>query len=245
MVHELAARGLNVIITARRRSHLERLADVVQSRVSVRIVEADLAAADGVDRVMRAAAEVDLGLVVSNAGFGLKGSFLDIPLERQQAMVRLNCLANMTLLHHAGNLLKRRGRGGIIVTASTAAWQGIPYAAAYAASKSFDLLLAEALAHELAEHHINVVALCPGPTATEGPTRTGVDAARMPIQPMTAQAVARAGLESLGQRHVVIPGRLNRAGAWLTRLFPRAFSARQAGRMIVRVTGSTAPPPHQ
>jgi short-subunit dehydrogenase len=240
---QLAALGFHLVVAARRRTRLEQLSVELSSEhgVEVRVVEADLATERGMDAVVAAAGEVELGLLVSNAGFGLKGSFLDVPLDRQQDMVRVNCLANVTLLHHVGRMLRRRGRGGIIVTSSTAAFQGIPFTAAYAGTKAFDLFLAEALAHELRADGVDVLALCPGPTDTEGPKRTGARADRMPVAPMTAEAVARAGLRGLGDSDVVVPGWLNRMGAWLTRLVPRRFAAKQAGSMIVRVTGSAQP----
>ena len=240
---QLAAAGLHLIVVARRRDRLETLAaELIDAHgVEVRVVAADLVTDDGVNAVVVAAAEVELGLFVSNAGFGLKGSFLDIPLTRQQDMVRVNCLANVTLLHHIGRQLRSRQRGGIIVTASTAAWQGVPYASAYAGSKGFDLLLAEALAHELSSDGVRVLALCPGPTATEGPARTGVDPDRVPVRPMTAEAVVSEGLAALGRQNVCVPGRLNRLATWLTRWVPRAFAAAQAGRMMVRVTGGPDP----
>lgn len=239
----LAAQGFDVIIAARRRDRLERLAAELGGAhgVEVRVVEADLATTEGTEAVIAAAADVDLGVLVSNAGFGLKGRFLDVPLDRQLDMVRVNCLANVALLHHLGRQLRARGRGAIIVTSSTAAFQGIPFTAAYAGTKAFDLLLAEALAHELREEGIDVLALCPGPTDTEGPKRTGAKAERMPVTPMTAEAVARAGLRGLGSRDVVVPGLVNRLGSWLTRLAPRRFASRQAGNMIVRATGSAEP----
>ncbi len=244
---ELAARGVHLVIAARRRSRLVQLAAELHEThgVSVHVVEADLATDEGVAAVVRAASDVDLGLLVANAGFGLKGGFLDTALSRQQDMVRVNCLANVTLLHRLGHLLRRRGRGGIVVVSSTAAWQGIPFAAAYSGTKSFGLLLAEALSHELAGFGVDVLALCPGPTDTEGPVRTGVVAERMPVAPMSSHRVATAGLDALGRKSVVIPGRLNRLGAWLTRWVPRSFASRQAGRMIVRVTGSALPVPGQ
>lgn len=243
----LAAAGLHLIVVARRRARLDALAAELTCAhgVEVRVVAADLATDEGLDAVVAAATDVELGLFVSNAGFGLKGSFLDIPLARQQDMVRVNCLANVTLLHHLGRQLRARQRGGIIVTASTAAWQGVPYASAYAGSKGFDLLLAEALAHELAGDGVHVLALCPGATETEGPARTGVVAERMPVTPMTADAVVREGLAALGHQSVCVPGRLNRLATWLTRWVPRAFAAAQAGRMMLRVTGGAAPAPGQ
>lgn len=240
---QLAARGTHLVIAARRKERLVQLADELAARhlVEVRVVEADLSTEAGVEAVIDASAAVDVGLLVSNAGFGLKGTFLDIPLARQQDMVRVNCLANVTLLHHFGRRLRERGGGGIIVTASTAAWQGVPFAAAYAGTKGFDLLLTEALAHELEPHGVHVMALCPGPTDTEGPRRTGVTRDRMPVAPMTADAVVQEGLAALGRKSVVVPGRLNRLATWLTRLAPRAFVTSQAGRMIVKATGTVQP----
>ena len=125
----------------------------------------------------------------------------------------------------------------MVIVASTAAFQGVPLSAAYAASKAFDLVLAEGLAIELAPSGIDVVALCPGATDTEGPKRTGVDGSRVPFGFASPDEVARAALSALGRRTVVLPRLVDRLSAFATRLVPRALSARLAGRTMAKVTG--------
>jgi short-subunit dehydrogenase len=238
----LAAEGMNVAIAARRRDRLVALAGELEAvGAQAHVVEADLATDAGVDAVVAACDALEVGLLVSNAGFGLKGTFLDIPLERQREMVRVNCLATLELAHRVGALLRARKRGAIVITSSTAAWQGIPLSAAYAASKSFGLLLAEGLAAELKDDGVDVVALCPGATATEGPTRTGVDPDRVPGAMMSPEAVVDAGLAALGRKAVVVPGWHNWLGTQATRWVPRRLASSIAGRAIERATGTRAP----
>ncbi|MEO8875057.1 MAG: SDR family NAD(P)-dependent oxidoreductase, partial [Polyangiaceae bacterium] len=131
-----------------------------------------------------------------------------------------------------------RRRGGVIIVASAAAFQALPGTAAYSATKSFEVLFAEGIREELRPFDVDVLALCPGPTDTEGPRRTGVDPDKVPIKMMTAQAVAKAGIESLGARAITIPGFMNRFVYYLVQLLPRALVTRLAGKMIRRVSKS-------
>jgi short-subunit dehydrogenase len=234
---QLASARLDLVLVARRRDRLERLRDELCAAhgIEVRVVELDLAREVAAAELATAIADLDVGLFVSNAGFGLKGAFLEIPLEEQLRMLTLNCRFPLEILHRVVPRLRARGRGGIIVVGSTAAFQGIPGSATYSATKAFDLLLAEAVAEEVRADGVDVLALLPGPTDTEGPRRTGVDPYKAPVAPMQPDAVARAGLRALGRRPVVIPGFANRLTALILRLVPRAFATRQAGRLVRRV----------
>lgn len=235
MAHALAARGLSLVLVARRRDRLETLAEQLTRahRIETSILEADLADPTVPNRIEEATRDFRIGLVVANAGFGHKGAFADAPREELSRMVDVNCRSTMALAHVFAPRLITRGSGGLVITSSTAAFQGIPYTAVYAATKAFDLALAEALAHELAPHGVDVVALCPGATDTEGPRRTGVDPQKTPFL-MQPAPVAEAALLALGRRHVVVPGLSNRVGAALAQLLPRRWATASAGRLMRR-----------
>ena len=236
---QLAALGLSVVLVARRRDRLEALAaDLAAAHgVEVRVSEHDLASPAGVEALITEVRPLDVGLLVNNAGFGMKGGFVDLSLSEQRRMIELNCQTPVALTHGLGARIVARGRGGIIFVSSTAAFQGLPTSAVYGASKGFDLLLGEAVWDELRKTGVDVLTLCPGPTDTEGPRRTGVDPDKVPVKMMQVGPVVRAALLGLGKRAVVVPGASNRVAALLTRLVPRAMATRVAGRLIRRVTG--------
>jgi hypothetical protein len=235
---QLAARGLSLLLVARRRDRLEQLsADLTAAHgIEARVVELDLSREDSVDRLADAAAGLEVGLLVNNAGFGMKGKFLELDLAEQRRMVALNCRAPLDLTHAFGRAMVARKRGGVIVVSSTGAFQGLPESGVYGATKGFDLLFGEALRDELRGTGVDVLVLCPGPTDTEGPKRTGVNPENVPGM-MHVAPVVKAALDGLGRRGVVIPGLLNRVAYFLVCLLPRAFATRMAGRMIRRATG--------
>ena len=167
----------------------------------------------------------EIGLVVNNAGFGDKGAFLESDIGMQLRMLDTNCRAPLILTHAFGQGLAARGRGGIVFTSSTAAFQGLPFSSHYAATKGYGLQLAEGIWYELRSRGVDVLALCPGPTDTEGPRRTGVDPAKVPIKMMDVAPVVKDALAALGKAPAVIPGFANRAMYWAVKLL-RAASRR-------------------
>jgi uncharacterized protein len=233
LARELGRRGISVVLAARRRARLEAIA--AELGVATQIVEIDLGADDAAGRLAEAVADKDVGLVCANAGFGEKGAFEAIDLATYRRMIRLNCEGTLGVAHALVPRLTARGRGGLLIVSSTAAFQGAPWTSAYAATKAFDLVLAEGLHVELAPRGIDVVAVCPGPTDTEGPRRTGVDPARVPFGLATPAAVAAAGLDALGKRSVVVPRPLDRMLVLATRILPRRWAALAAGRAIRNV----------
>lgn len=237
---QLAARGLAVVLVARRRDKLEALAAELTAAhgVGVLVVERDLAAAGGAEALLAETETLDVGLLVNNAGVGLKGRLVDIEPHVLRRLVELNCQVPLALAHGFGRRLVARGKGGIVMVASTGGFQGLPWSAAYGASKGFDLLLGEALTVELRTDGVDVLTLAPGGTDTEGPMNTGVDRSKVPGKLMGVEPVVRAALAGLGRRTLVIPGAGNRAAAWATRLVPRAVAARAAGRIMKRVMTS-------
>lgn len=211
----LARRGVNVVLLARRQRVLEDLAKAISDEhgVDVRVVVADLTADDIDKRVTQQTRDVDVGLLVYNAG-AVHGMthFLDQPAERLLELVRLNCRGPVTLIHHFGSEMRKRRRGGILLMTSMSALAGSAYTATYNATKSFDLILAEGLWHELAPDGIDVMA------AVAGATKTPSMAAAHPAfeefpNVMCAEDVAEGALTNLGKGPVWVAGEHNRAAA--------------------------------
>jgi hypothetical protein len=239
LARQLAAQGLSVLLAARRIDRLEALASSLarDHGVEARAVAVDLAERDFFPVLEAAIGDRELGFVACNAGFGDKGSLLDAPLDEHLRMLDVNCRSTLVLVHRLGRRLRARGRGAILITSSTAAFSGVPWSAHYAATKGWGLQLAEGLAHELRPHGVDVLALCPGGTDTEGPKRTGVQTARLPVKLMPVAPVVRAALDGLGRDTVVVPGALNRAGVLLARVLPRSAMSALAGRVMARAIG--------
>lgn len=209
---ELAARGLDLLLVARRTGRLHALAaELGQAHgVRVQVCGADLAAPAAVEQIVTAAAGLDIGLLVSNAGFGLKGAHQDNDPARMAAMLQVNCAAPLQLTHRLLPGLRQRGRGGIIITSSVEGLMGIPYSAAYAASKAFTNSLGESLWGELSTEGVDVLALCPGSTDTEAHALQGIDTATLEGM-MSPRDVVLEALANLRNGPVHVAGEQNRA----------------------------------
>jgi hypothetical protein len=237
---QLAARGLSVIVCARRKDRLDVLCADLRARhgVEALAIEADLCRPDFLAPLEAAIGDRAVGLLINNAGFGDKGPFLESDLAMQLRMLDTNCRAPLILSHAFGPKMVARGRGGIVFTSSTAAFQGLPFSSHYAATKGYELQLAEGLWYELRGRGVDVLALCPGPTDTEGPKRTGVRADKVPVKPMEVGPVVQAALAALGRGPSVIPGFSNRVLYLASKVLPRRLAAEVAGRIVLRVTSS-------
>jgi short-subunit dehydrogenase len=238
LARRFAAGGHDLVLTARRADELRALADELSAEhgVAVRAVPADLS--DPVaprtlfDEVAAAGLAVDV--LVNNAGFGMYGPFAEADPDRLLAMVQVNvaALTHLTRLFLPG--MVARGRGRVLNVASTAAFQPGPLMAAYYASKAYVLSLSEALAFELRGAGVTVTCLCPGPTRTEFAAAAVVGGSRLFDSPyvMDAAPVAEAGYRAaMRGRRVVVPGLLNRLGAFATRFVPRPLLMRVVHRI--------------
>ena len=233
----MAAGGTNLILTARRHERLETLAGRLSEHHGVRIevFPADLTLPVTPENLFAFTEEqhIAVDLLVNNAGFGTYGRFHTSDRTRQLAMVQVNVAAVVALTHlYLPRMIERR-RGDILIVASTAAFQGLPYLATYAATKAFDLLFAEALAEEVRGFGIRVCALCPGPTTTEFQAVAGEPDRLYHYGIETADKVARVGLKALARgRSYAISGVGNYLGAHAQRLAPRQFVTRTAAKML-------------
>jgi hypothetical protein len=204
---ELADRGLDLVVTARRLDRLKDLAARLTRRHGVKVTpcQSDLADPAGPRQLLEFTEGMDIGLVISNAGAGLRRD----PHEAHDAaaltaLLMLNCNAPSALAHGFIPGLRARGKGGIIFTSSVEGAMGGPYSAAYAASKAMVTSLGEALWGELAETEIDVLTLCPGKTVSEAAVKQGFDPSMLQ-DAMPAREVARLALDHLKEGPTYIP----------------------------------------
>jgi short-subunit dehydrogenase len=229
---QLSKRGQRLVLAARRKDRLDALAAEVGN---ARTVEIDLsepgAAARLVANVEAAGETIDT--LINNAGFGLRGRFVELDAGRERGMIDLNCGALTDLCRAVVPGMIERKRGAILNVASTAAFQPGPKMAVYFATKAYVLSFTEALHEELKPHGIKVTALCPGPTRTEFGDVAGIASlGSFERLSMDAGPVVRAGIEGLNaNRAVVIPGATNKVGVWSTRFAPRSVVRKIAGSL--------------
>lgn len=223
LARELARHGAKLILSARRADRLEALAAELRGQGSdVRIVPADLndpAAPRAIyDATESAGIEVDI--LINNAGLGSFGEFHTNPIEQELSQVHVNCDAVVHLARLFVPRMVERRRGWMLITASTASFQPVPYISTYAATKAFDRMFALGLAQEVARYGVRVTALCPGPTESEffDVARAGVFR-KGGVQ--SAEAVARIGIQALARgRRTIVPNLSGRLSAFAVRLLP-------------------------
>jgi len=229
MARLLAAQGRNLLLLARRVDRLTAIATELRQKGAglVRTCVVDLAderALDEfVDEIQRDGLCIDT--LINNAGFGLRGAFIDLDTEAQLSCLQVNIRALTWLTRTLLPAMKERGQGAILNVASTAAFQPGPGMAVYYATKAYVLSLTEALAEELRPHGIRVTCLCPGPTHTEFAEIAGMaDSKIFEMGAMDATVVARRGLAALDRGRVLeLPGPRNKFLVFLLRFVPRSW----------------------
>ena len=233
IAQRLAGGGTNLILTARRGSRLRELEREL-SGVQVRTIAADLEQPAAARALFDAVQQTGIqpGLLVNNAGFGDYGEFRALDLDRQMAMVQVNCAAVVALTRLFLPAMIERRRGDILIVASTASFQAVPYQTTYAATKAFDLIFAEGLAEEVKQFGIRVCALCPGQTRTEFQEISNEPIpAAMSVH--TAAQVARIGLDALAAgKHSVVCGVSNLMGMEFQRILPRRMVSAISERLF-------------
>ena len=229
--------GFDVVLVARDREKLKKVAATLQQKFGVRavILVKDLSRPNApqkvFDELQRAQIEIDV--LVNNAGFGAFGMFdqSDIDTTMQMLNLNINALTHLTRLFVPP--MKQRGRGRVLNVASTAAFQPGPLMAVYYASKSYVLSFSEALSNELEKTSVTVTCLCPGPTKSEFQNRAQMTNSKLfENSMMSAAQVAREGYAATMRGQVlIIPGRSNAMWAFLTRLLPRHLAPKIVRRI--------------
>ncbi|MBA2638694.1 MAG: SDR family oxidoreductase [Nocardioidaceae bacterium] len=238
---QLAASGLSVVLVARRREVLQALATELERRhrVATEVVAADLATRAGREAVEDATRGVDVGLLVASAGFGTSGPFLAGDLDVELGMIDVNCGALLAQSHHFAERFAERGRGGLVLLSSLVAFQGVPRAANYAATKAYVQTLAEALRVELKPHGVDVLACAPGPVDSAFATRAHMQMGAT----VTPETVAEGALAALGRRTTVAPGALSKLLTSSLRTLPRAGRVRVMQKVMAGMTPAAASGP--
>jgi len=228
----LAAAGLDLVLAARSTDKLEALGNALSRAhgVAYRVITADLSRPEGAAAVIDATRDLDIGLLVSNAGGGRPGPLLDQSLDDLHRRFTLNATTHLDLVHAFGQRFVARGRGGIVLVSALGAIHGLPNMAHESAAKAYVLNLGEALHYELAPTGVDVMVLLPGNVDTPIIDSYGIDRAAMPIRPQPADSAVRETVRAfLKGRPMHIPGRAMRI---MTRLLPRSRSVRLNGRML-------------
>ena len=239
---QLAAAGLNLVLAARSAGRLDALGQALAGAhgISYRAVTVDLSDPAGAAALLAATGDLDIGLLVSNAGTGRPGPLLDQPLEDLHRRLTLNAVTHLDLAHGFGRRLAARGRGGIVLTSALGALQGLPNMAHDAAAKAYVLNLGEALHHELAPAGVDVTVMLPGSVDTPVIDALGLRGAALPIRPQPAEAAVRETITAfLRHQPLHIPGRPMRI---MTRLVPRSLAVRMNGRMLGQAARTLAQP---
>jgi short-subunit dehydrogenase len=218
------------VLVARRGELLAGLARDLANRhgVETRVLALDLAQPEAVDRLVGAVQDLDLGLLVASAGFGTSGPFREARLASELEMIDVNCRAVAELSHHFAGRFARRGRGGIVLMSSIMAFQGVPSAANYAATKAYVQALAEGLRVELAPQGVDVLASAPGPVHTGFAARARLALGRG----VTPEVVARQTLRALGRRGTIRPGWLSKVLEASLATLPRRGRVRVMGAIV-------------
>lgn len=234
IARDLASRGLNLILVARRGDRLSSLARELTGRYGIECssASADLSTVEGCSSVLKFSGHFDVGLLVASAGFGTSGDLIDGSMDAEREMLAVNCAAVLELVGHFAPLFARRGRGGIVLMSSLLAFQGVPRSAHYAATKAWVQTLAEGLRVELAGRGVDVLASAPGPVDTGFGGRARLAMGTM----LPADVVARQTLDALGRQTTVRPGWLSKFLGWSLAALPRSARVRILAQVMRGMT---------
>src|SRR6266478_7210976 len=237
---QIAASGINIVLVARREDLLEEAGVEFSKRYGVehRILVLDVSREDFIGQLASATDDLDIGLVVSNAGTGNPGDFLKLDRQLHQATLRVGTMAHLDITHHFGAKLVKRARGGLILAGAMGAENGVPCMANDGAAKAYVHSLGEALHYEFKPRGVYVTVLAAGFTNTAVLEKFGLEPKTMPMKPMSVEQCVSEGLGGLRKnRSKVIPGRLNRI---LNALVPASLARKIEADLIDKGLASKA-----
>jgi short-subunit dehydrogenase len=217
---ELASRGVQVLGVDRDPS------DTPKSLI------VDLTASDAAEQVLAGIADVEVGLFVSNAALSFVGSFLDQRLDETVTQLHMNCAVPLALVHRLLPPMVDRGRGGVVLLSSLSSMRGAPLVAGYAATKAWNLLLAESLWDEVRDQGVDVMAVLPGSTRTPGWLASQPQAGLGTSNVMDPAEVATETFDTLGTRPSLVPGQSNRDSEAFLASMDRVESVRLMGEVM-------------
>jgi uncharacterized protein len=235
---QIAASGINVVLVARRDALLSELGRAISQEFDVqyRALAMDLSQEGFIPKLAEHTKDLDIGLVVSNAGTANPGEFLKLDRQLLQATLRLNTMSHLDIAHHFGRKLAERRRGGLILVGAMGAENGIPRITNDAAAKSYVHSLGEALHYEFKPLGVYVTVMAVGFTNTAVLEKFHFDPKTMPLKPMSVEQCVSEGLSGLlKNRSRIVPGRLNRI---MNAIVPASFARKMEADMIDKALAS-------
>jgi short-subunit dehydrogenase len=218
---ELAARGLNLVLIARRSEPLKKLEDELKSRygVDIRTVQLDLASPELIGELAPHTDDIEIGLMIYDTAFHTIGAFFNQTLENHLRHIEVNCQGPLILTYHFGGKMMQRGRGGIILMSSLSGFHGNPLLANYGGTKAFNTILGEGLWYEMKQHGVDAMVSVAGAIETPNYIETKPNKLSFGPGPMKPVDVARETVAALGKTHTFIPGRMYRLSSSITNRF--------------------------
>lgn len=232
LTSQIASKGLNIVLVARKEKDLIEHASAIQKRYGVEtaIISADLSTSEGVEKVKQT--DKSIGLLVLAAGLEENGAFEKTSIERELQTVQLNVVSTLALTHHFSKSMVARKKGGILMIASLSGHMPNPYFSNYAGTKAYVLNLGASLYGEFKPKGVDVTVLSPGLTNTPMIADNGMDWSKTPMQKMDPSIVAEIGLAGLGKRFLSIPGGKNKMMGWMAKHMPLEMQAKMNEKMV-------------
>ncbi len=229
---QLAADGLNLVLVARRLPLLEKIGESLAKEFGIQYlaVEADLAQESAIEKITNATENLDVGLLISNAGTGKVAKYLSLELAEIKSVNQLNAISHLSLTHHFGRIFLERGKGGVLLSGAMGATDGVPYMSSMAGSKALLLSLGKSLHYEFRNTGINITVLEISPTDTPVIPKLGFEKNKMPMKPLPVrQCVEEALLALVDNRVSIMPGRMYRI---MNALVPGSIKRNMAGNLF-------------
>ncbi len=220
----------NLVLVARRIERLEELAAELKekNKIEVICVQADLGKDNFLPKILEKIKNVEISVLINNAGSGSSGRFETVDTEKEIDLVKLNCLAPLILTHHFSRVMIKKGKGAIIFLGSLVGFQPNPFITTYAATKAFNIMMGSALWYELKKYNIDVLSLSPGGTHTEFIRAGKTDSKLIVAEP---EDVVKTAVKALGKKPSVVHGFVNKTMVKISRLLPIKYSVKLAGHI--------------
>lgn len=234
---QLAADGFNLVLVARRLSLLETIGLQLanEHNIQYRLIVADLSTEDAIKEIIKATNDIEIGLLISNAGTGKPGNFLEFEESELKYTIQLNAISHLSLVHFFGRKMAMRRKGGILLTGAMGANNGLPYMANEAGTKGYIHSLGKSLHTEFKAYGLHTTILMTPFTQTPVLKKLGFTKQNLPVRPISVKQCVSESLLALSKNKVtVIPGLKFRI---MNALAPGSMARESSGRMLKKNNG--------
>jgi len=229
---QLAISGLNLVLIARRLTLLEDIGKHLEKEFGIQFLalEADLATESSIEKITKATSNLEVGLLVSNAGTGKPGKFLSFSEQELRYILQLNAISHLSLVHFFARKMAARGKGGILLSGAMGAIDGVPYMANEAGTKGYIQSLGKSLHTEFKESGINITVLITSPTETPVLGKLGFNKDNIPMKPLSVGQCVKEALSAVCvNRTTVLPGLKYRI---MNTIIPGSLSREMTGKIM-------------